>query len=586
MSAKRVAGLIALLVVAAAAAGAESPWTPLGPFDPGVGAPVSMASVVAVPNSATLYAAGAGGVFRSEDGGAHWAQRGNPGGKAVNLLRLDPSSPATLYAGTPAGLFKTTDGAVTWTPAGLEDRAVYSVAIDPQSPNVLYAGTDPIEGSYWGRVYRSRDGGTSWSVLDVFPYGAVLALALDPHAPSTLFVGSAYGTLLRSSDGGDHWDAGDLLLGAVNQIVVDPSAPGVVYAQWSATSYGEGTRPAGTLRRSTDGGTTWADVPGLPTHDSGPLVLDPNSPQAAYFVSSGSLYRTVDHGQSWGVIGSAVRSVELAIPAGGAPYLYAAGDGILEFDLALVPPTCDATPTTLCLQFGRFSAHVEWKQSPLGPSFQAEAVPVTTDSGYFWFFGPENVELMVKVLDGTLVNDHYWVFYGALSDVAYTLTVTDTLTGAKRAYENPQGTLASVADTQAFPNAVSANDSNARPPSRLVFPSPAIACEPDPAALCLEEGRFQVRVAWQKTPSGPSSSAAAVPLTRDTGYFWFFDEANVELVVKVLDGTAVNGHHWVFYGALSDVQYTITVTDTLTGATQAYENPQGTLASVADTAAF
>ena len=60
----------------------------------------------------------------------------------------------------------------------------------------------------------------------------------------------------------------------------------------------------------------------------------------------------------------------------------------------------------------------------------------------------------------------------------------------------------------------------------------------------------------------------------------------MELVVKVLDGTAVNGHHWVFYGALSDVRYTITVTDTQTGATQVYENPLGTLASVADTAAF
>ena len=77
-----------------------------------------------------------------------------------------------------------------------------------------------------------------------------------------------------------------------------------------------------------------------------------------------------------------------------------------------------------------------------------------------------------------------------------------------------------------------------------------------------------------------------MPLTGDTGYFWFFDEANVELVVKVLDGTAINGHYWVFYGALSDVQYTITVTDTLSGASRTYDNPQGTLASVADTAAF
>ena len=139
------AGVLGLFV-AAAAAGADSNWTLLGPFDQGVGAPVPVESVVAVPNSATLYAAGVDGVFRSEDGGAHWANRGRPGGKDVNTLQLDPSDSATLYAGTTAGLLKTTDGGATWMPSGLEDRVVYSVAVDPQSSNVLYAGTDPIEG--------------------------------------------------------------------------------------------------------------------------------------------------------------------------------------------------------------------------------------------------------------------------------------------------------------------------------------------------------------------------------------------------------------------------------------------------------
>ncbi len=57
-------------------------------------------------------------------------------------------------------------------------------------------------------------------------------------------------------------------------------------------------------------------------------------------------------------------------------------------------------------------------------------------------------------------------------------------------------------------------------------------------------------------------------------------------MVKVLDGRAVNNHFWVFYGALSDVQYTITVTDTQTGAVKVYSNTQGHLASVADVAAF
>jgi hypothetical protein len=58
------------------------------------------------------------------------------------------------------------------------------------------------------------------------------------------------------------------------------------------------------------------------------------------------------------------------------------------------------------------------------------------------------------------------------------------------------------------------------------------------------------------------------------------------VVLKVLDGTPVNGHHWVFYGALSSVEYTVTLTDTQTGEVNTYRNPSGRLASVADTGAF
>jgi hypothetical protein len=57
---------------------------------------------------------------------------------------------------------------------------------------------------------------------------------------------------------------------------------------------------------------------------------------------------------------------------------------------------------------------------------------------------------MIKVLDGRAINGRFWVFYGALSDVDYTLTVTDTQTGQQKTYHNPRGTLASRADTQAF----------------------------------------------------------------------------------------------------------------------------------------
>ena len=109
-------------------------------------------------------------------------------------------------------------------------------------------------------------------------------------------------------------------------------------------------------------------------------------------------------------------------------------------------------------------------------------------------------------------------------------------------------------------------------------------CTVGPNTLCLAGGRFRVQVNWQ-SPTG-SGVGNAVTMSADTGHFWFFNAANVELVVKVLDARAVNGKFWVFYGALSDVQYTITVTDTATGAVKTYNNTQGNLASVADTAAF
>ena len=83
-----------------------------------------------------------------------------------------------------------------------------------------------------------------------------------------------------------------------------------------------------------------------------------------------------------------------------------------------------------------------------------------------------------------------------------------------------------------------------------------------------------------------TGSGQTVGLTSDSTYVWFFDSSNVELLIKILDGRALNGKYWVFYGALSNVEYTITVTDHQTGKVKTYHNPVGTMASRADTSAF
>jgi hypothetical protein len=93
-------------------------------------------------------------------------------------------------------------------------------------------------------------------------------------------------------------------------------------------------------------------------------------------------------------------------------------------------------------------------------------------------------------------------------------------------------------------------------------------------ALCLGGGRFLVQASWQSSTA--AGQGTAVPLTPDTGYFWFFNPANVELVVKVLDGCPVNARKWVFGGGLTNVATTITVTDLQTGSVRVYLNPLNT----------
>jgi hypothetical protein len=104
-------------------------------------------------------------------------------------------------------------------------------------------------------------------------------------------------------------------------------------------------------------------------------------------------------------------------------------------------------------------------------------------------------------------------------------------------------------------------------------------------ALCLA-GRFRVEVNWRNQRNGATGLGGAIPRTGSTGAFWFFDRTNVELVLKALDGRGVNGKFWVFYGALTDVEYWVKVTDTKTGRVKLYHSLPGSLSGLADTQAF
>jgi hypothetical protein len=116
--------------------------------------------------------------------------------------------------------------------------------------------------------------------------------------------------------------------------------------------------------------------------------------------------------------------------------------------------------------------------------------------------------------------------------------------------------------------------------------SAAASCVPDPTALCLNNGRFRVAATFL-APDGRSGDGQIVPETSDTGLFWFFSASNIEAIVKVVNGCAFNDRYWVFAAGLTNVQVVLTVTDTSTGETRTYTNPQGApFAPIQDTNAF
>jgi outer membrane protein assembly factor BamB len=148
----------------------------------------------------------------------------------------------------------------------------------------------------------------------------------------------------------------------------------------------------------------------------------------------------------------------LRYDAGSGAFLgvFAGGNGLLGPTYLLFAPVgntaCQDDATHVCLQQGRFRVTTGW-QTAAGAAGAGQAVPLSADTAYFWFFAASNVELMVKVLDGcpAAAGGHYWVFAGGLTDVAVQLTVTDTATGAVKTYLNPQSTpFAPLQDTSAF----------------------------------------------------------------------------------------------------------------------------------------
>jgi hypothetical protein len=272
---------------------------------------------------ATLYAGTAAGVYKSSDGGVSWAFSGTGMPTArVQAIAIDPKTTTTLYAGTVTpngvpslGIFKSTDSGQTWTAsnAGLIDPTsgsapvdIAAVAIDPKNSQSLIAGTR------FSEIFKSTDGGASWSpkTNGGFDLGLqVTSVAFDPSNSANVWAASNQG-LVHSTDAGENWvffgDAGI----ALYAIVIDPTNPSIMYAG-DNTGFG--------IVKSTNAGNNWVQaINGLPVnHDAAgnfyPLIttlsFDPTNHQKLYACSySNGIFVTSDSASSWGAVNTGLRT--------------------------------------------------------------------------------------------------------------------------------------------------------------------------------------------------------------------------------------------------------------------------------------
>ncbi len=532
----------------------------------------------------TVFAGGEDGIFRSDDGGGTWQHLAFDvvrDGDVLSLAMPDGQTRA-VFAGTSAGIFATTDGGSTWSASGLDGLSVEIVVSDAASPDVLYAASQPAGGGP-GTLQRTLDGGSSWVAVYSSPY-PITAVAVDPTDGRNLYAGTGDGRIVRSADRGLTWSASAATSGPVDSIAVDPNDPARVLAtQAEAVSVG-GLPPRASLLMSADAGRTFAPSGGLPPFDVNSLIVDPST-GFLYMEAGGFLRKSADGGSTWTGVAPGYSPLAAADLADGTTRIYGRGsDGLFQLDLASSGP-CVAGALTLCVQQGRFAVSVDWKLSGETAARHAAVLSLTSDAGSFWFFSPDNPELVVKVLDGRATNGRFWVFYSSLSEVSYSIAVTDAATGATRVYDHPSGAMGGGVDTAAFSG--NAPNANAMATRAAVAAARAKGSATEAADLELSGGRFRVRARWLPAAGEDWIDASSAALGGGhAGYFWFFGPTNVELLVKVLDGRAVNGHLWVFAAGLSGLSYRITVTDVETGQVQVYAHEPGDVGGIADTSTF
>jgi photosystem II stability/assembly factor-like uncharacterized protein len=232
------------------------------------------------------------------DGGASWTTVGSIPTQAY-CMAIDPTNDNKLYAGCGHSIYRSTNGGASWTSTSMSNKYIYGMVVHPSTPSTVFASGMSWNGSVWLMAFfKSTNSGANWTTTTFGTYqGNGYCIAVDRTNPNNVYVGgyyinsTYYPTIYKTTDGGTSFT--QLTNGLPTSgyyfysVAVHPTNSNIVYA---------GSYTAG-IYRSTDGGANWAQAS---THYYNySMSTSPAAPDVAYAGGYSDIYKTTNAGVTW-----------------------------------------------------------------------------------------------------------------------------------------------------------------------------------------------------------------------------------------------------------------------------------------------